>query len=79
MNKIKKEELEKIKSQATKTNQLLNEVGYLESRKHQLLHDLAGLNEEIDIYKQELEKTYGQVTINLEDGSFEEIEKVENV
>ena len=79
MNKIKKEELEKIKRQATKTNQLLNEVGYLESRKHQLLHDLAGLNEEIDIYKQELEKTYGQVTINLEDGSFEEIEKVENV
>ncbi len=79
--KIKEEQLNKIKDQATKTNQLLNEVGYLESKKHQLLHDLAQLNEEINNYKQELEKEYGQVNINLEDGSYEAIkeEELQNV
>ncbi len=79
--KIKEEQLNKIKDQATKTNQLLNEVGYIESKKHQLLHDLAQLNEEINNYKQELEKEYGQVNINLEDGSYETIkeEELQNV
>ena len=79
--KIKEEQLNKIKDQATKTNQLLNEVGYLESKKHQLLHDLAQLNEEINNYKQELEKEYGQVNVNLEDGSYEAIkeEELQNV
>jgi spore germination protein YaaH len=81
MNKIKDEQLNKIKDQATKTNQLLNEIGYLESQKHQLLHNLAQLNEEINNYKQELEKEYGQVNINLEDGSYEDIkeEELQNV
>jgi spore germination protein YaaH len=81
MNKIKEEQLSKIKDQATKTNQLLNEIGYLESQKHQLLHNLAQLNEEINNYKQELEKEYGQVNINLEDGSYEDIkeEELQNV
>ncbi len=81
MNKIKEEQLSKIKDQATKTNQLLNEIGYLESQKHQLLHNLAQLNEEINNYKQDLEKEYGQVNINLEDGSYEDIkeEELQNV
>jgi len=52
MNKIKEEQLSKIKDQATKTNQFLNEIGYLESQKHQLLHNLAQLNEQINNYKQ---------------------------
>tara|TARA_Y100000389_G_scaffold204938_1_gene261011 strand:+ start:4530 stop:4772 length:243 start_codon:yes stop_codon:yes gene_type:complete len=79
--KIKEEQLNKIKDQATKTNQLLNEIGYLESKKHQLLHNLAQLNEEINDHKQELEKEYGQVNINLEDGSYEDIkeEELQNV
>ncbi len=75
--KIKEEQLNKIKDQATKTNQLLNEIGYIESKKHQLLHNLAQLNEEINDHKQELEKEYGQVNINLEDGSYEAIKEEE--
>ena len=77
MNKIKEEQLNTIKDQATKTNHILNEVGYLESKKHQMLHDLAQLNEEINKYKEDLEKEYGQVTINLEDGSYEDIKPEE--
>jgi len=73
--KIKKDQLEKIKEQQEKLNKILNEVGYLEANKHGLLHELAEVNKEVEEFKGELEKEYGQVNINLEDGSYTEIEK----
>ncbi len=50
-----------------------------------MLHEVALINQEAEELKQELEKSYGQVNINLEDGSYTKIEKeaeeleVENV
>jgi hypothetical protein len=41
------------------------------------LHELAVINKEVEDFKLELEKTYGSVNINLEDGSYEAIEKEE--
>jgi len=81
MKKIEKEELTKIKDQQMKTATILNEIGYLESRKHQLLHDVAGLNDTINIYKKELTEKYGDININLEDGSYTPVEETvaENV
>lgn len=75
MKKIEKEELKKIKDQQMKTATMLNEIGYLESRKHQLLHDVAGLNDMINIYKKELTDKYGDININLEDGSYTTVDK----
>jgi hypothetical protein len=78
MNKIKKEELETIIDQQTKLNKVLNEVGFLEARKYQMMHDMTSINKDIEDFKKVLEKQYGQININLEDGSYKEIEK-ENV
>jgi archaellum component FlaC len=75
--KIKEEQLKKIQDQQQKTANLLNEVGYLETRKHALLHEVAGLNEDINEFKSELEKEYGKVNINLEDGTYTEISEEE--
>jgi len=48
-----------------------------------MLHELAITNAEVEDFKKELEKEYGKININLEDGSYTEIEaeelKVENV
>ena len=77
--KIKKEQLTKIQEQQTKLNDLLNKIGVLEANKHGLLHEIAGVNQDIEEFKQELEKEYGAVNINLEDGSYTEIEKEETV
>ena len=41
MNKITEEQLKTIKAHQTKTANILNEIGFLESRKHQFLHDLV--------------------------------------
>jgi len=79
MNKIEKEELEKITSQQVKMTTILNEIGYLETKKHQMLHNVSDLNEVINKYKKELQDKYGEVNINLEDGTYTPIEKKEDV
>ncbi len=75
--KIKEEQLKKIQEQQGKVSKILNEVGYLEANKHGLLHELAEINKEVEEFKGELEKEYGQVNISLEDGSYTEIKKEE--
>jgi|TARA_Y100000289_G_C3910749_1_gene144523 hypothetical protein len=75
--KIKEDQLKKIQEQQAAVTKILNEVGYLEANKHGLLHELAGVNQQIEDFKGELEKEYGAVNINLEDGTYAAIEKEE--
>ena len=75
--KIKEEQLTKIKNQQEKLNDLIHNIGLLESQKHGLLHEIAKVNVDIEEYKQELEKEYGAININLEDGTYTEIEEEE--
>ena len=75
--KIKEEQLKKIQEQQGKLSKILNEVGYLEANKHGLLHELAEVNKEVEQFKGELEKEYGAVNINLEDGTYTEIKEEE--
>ena len=77
--KIKEEQLKKIQEQQAAVTKILNEVGYLEANKHGLLHELAGVNQDIEDFKGELEKEYGAININLEDGTYATIEKEEEV
>tara|TARA_R100000734_G_C3311712_1_gene102609 strand:+ start:342 stop:593 length:252 start_codon:yes stop_codon:yes gene_type:complete len=73
--KIKEEQLNKIKKQQEKLNELIHNIGLLESQKHGLLHEIAKVNVDIEEYKQELEKEYGAININLEDGTYTKIEE----
>ena len=73
--KIKEEQLTTIKEQQLKLNELLNQIGVLEANKHGLLHELAGVNKDIEDYKSVLEKEYGAININLEDGTYTDIEE----
>jgi hypothetical protein len=73
--KIKEEELKTIQEQQTKLNELVHNIGLLESQKHGLLHEIAGANKDIEEYKTVLEKEYGAININVEDGTYTEIEE----
>jgi len=72
--KIKEEELKLIQEQQKQLNELVHNIGLLESQKHGLLHDIAGVNKEIEDYKEVLETEYGPIEINLEDGSYTKID-----
>ena len=75
MNKIKEEDLKLIKEQQTQLAEMLHNVGVLEAQKHGLLHDISAANRDIEDFKEILEKEYGRVNINLEDGSYTEIKE----
>jgi len=75
--KITPEQLQTIQDQQTKLNNLLNQIGYVEAQKHAFLHEFADVNMKVEEYKKELEKQYGQININVEDGTYTEIKEEE--
>jgi hypothetical protein len=75
VNKIKDEELQKIVEKTKEQNEMLRTIGVLETQKQGVLVQLAQSNKDLEEIKKELEDEYGQVTVNLEDGSYTEIEK----
>ena len=75
VKKIKDEELKKIVEITKQQNEMLRTIGVLEAQKQGIMVQLADNNKALDAIKKELEDEYGQVNINLEDGSYTEIEK----
>jgi predicted nucleic acid-binding Zn-ribbon protein len=73
--KITAEQLETLVKNQRELNQILVNVGVLESQKHGLLHQLADVNKDIEGFKSELQAQYGSININLEDGSYTEAEE----
>ena len=77
LNKIEDQELKTVVDQQKELNQVLTHIGVLEAQKHSGLHKIATLNEAIETTKKDLENKYGAININLEDGTYTEIEKTE--
>tara|TARA_R110001599_G_scaffold144327_1_gene325925 strand:- start:339 stop:593 length:255 start_codon:yes stop_codon:yes gene_type:complete len=72
--KITKEELTSIYDVQNALSKVVNQIGMLETEKHGLLHQVAGLNQDQEKIKQGLEKKYGSIDIDLQSGSFTVIE-----
>ena len=77
VQEITKEQLTKIQEHQKQLSDLLRDIWFVEVQKHALLHKQAGLNQEIEDFKAELEKEYGAITIDIETGSYTEIVKEE--
>ena len=73
--KIKEEHLETIRNHRTELNNLLNDIGYLETQKHGLMHQVAETNKKVDDFKTNLFEEYGAVNINIENGTYTVVEK----
>ena len=67
--KISEEHLNEVQAIVTKINDLRMEIGKLETNKHSLLHIYAGVNDELKVVQEKLEKDYGTCNINIQDGS----------
>ena len=66
---ISKEQLDKVQSVVNRINQAQMDIGALESRKHQALHYIAGINDELTLLQEELKKEYGTDDVNIKDGT----------
>jgi hypothetical protein len=75
MAKIKKEELDKIIEQQDALARLTHRIGNLEYQKFILNSELNKLDNIVSEYKKELEAKYGEVNIDLKDGTYTKIKK----
>jgi hypothetical protein len=77
-NKITKEELDVAVKHQEDLQKVILDLGVIETKKHAMLHKVADINLEIEEFKKVLEEKYGHVNINLEDGTYTEVEDEED-
>jgi vacuolar-type H+-ATPase subunit D/Vma8 len=73
--RIEDKELELIREQQTKLAQIKQDLGTLEIRKNEVINVFLDVNKEVEETKAKLEKKYGRVNINLDDGTYSEVEE----
>ena len=67
--KITKEQLDKVQDTVNSINRTNLEIGSMEVKKHELMHSIAGLRDELTLLQNEFEKEYGTFDININDGT----------
>jgi hypothetical protein len=77
INKIKEEELKSLQEKVGSLQNLQSQVGQLELQKFFLTNSAAKIQQDLLEEQKKLEEEYGKVNINLQDGSYEEIEEKE--
>ena len=75
--KITAEELEKVQNIVNAMNRGQLDLGILETRKHQLLHSIMSVQDQLTMMQAEFEKEYGTFDINIQDGTINYKEDVE--
>jgi len=71
--KITEKELKTVTEQQGKIQTVIFDLGSLEAKKFEISVALKEFNDALNETKKELEEKYGQVNINLKDGTYEEI------
>jgi hypothetical protein len=68
---ISKDQLERVQNIVSAVNKLHADIGKIEAQKHSLLHTLAQGNDQLNEVQEEIRKEYGEVNINIQDGTIE--------
>jgi len=71
------EELQNLQQLVNAVNRAQMEIGSIESRKHNLLHQVSGLQTQMQTLQKTFEDVYGKVDINIQDGAISYPEDVE--
>jgi len=66
--KVTDEELAKIQNAVNGISNHQVEIGRMETRKHQLLHNLGQLQDSLALLQEELQKEYNTIDINIDTG-----------
>ena len=67
--KITDEQLEKVQTAVNNMNRSQLEIGSIEVKKHEIMHSLAVLRDELVLLQKELEEEYDTFDINIQDGT----------
>ncbi len=67
--KISEEQLKKVQGTINNINRTQLDMGSIEIQKHEMLHRIAGLKDELTLLQDEFQKEYGTFDINIQDGT----------
>ena len=67
--KITADQLEKVQNTVNSLNRSQLEIGSMELKKHEMMHRIAGLKDELTLLQNEFDKDYGTFDINIQDGT----------
>ena len=67
--KITDEQLKKVQDTVNSLNRSQLEIGSIELKKHEMMHQIAGLRDELTLLQTEFDKEYGTFDINIQDGT----------
>ena len=67
--KITDEQLKKVQDTVNNLNRSQLEIGSMEIKKHEMMHRIAGLRDELTVLQNEFEKEYGTFDVNIQDGT----------
>ena len=67
--KITDEQLKNVQETINNINKFQIEIGMLETKKHSMLHHVAGMQVNLTLMQDEFVKEYGTADINIEDGT----------
>ena len=67
--KITDEQLKKVQDTVNNLNRAQLEIGSMEIKKHEMMHQIAGLRDGLTVLQGEFEKEYGTFDINIQDGT----------
>ena len=67
--KITEDQLKKVQDTVNNLNRSQLEIGSMEVKKHELMHQVAGLRDELAALQGEFEKEYGTFDVNIQDGT----------
>ena len=67
--KITTEQLDKVQNTVNGINRAQLEIGSIELKKHEMMHQIAGLRDELTLLQGEFEKDYGTFDVNIQDGT----------
>ena len=67
--KITDKQLKKVQETVNSLNRSQLEIGSIELKKHEMMHQIAGLKDELTLLQSEFEKDYGTFDIDIQDGT----------
>lgn len=73
VEKITDEELKQLQDQVNQINNAQLRLGGIESQKHTLVHAINAMQKDVQDIQKVLEEKYGKVSINITDGTIQEI------
>ena len=66
--KITDEQLKRVQDTVNSINRAQLELGSMELKKHEVMHSVAGLRDELTVLQNEFEKDYGTFDVDIQDG-----------